>query len=369
MIQDRGLKARVLRYATGKRWFPQLEVDVLPRTATAAKDRPLTDVDVLAAIPDEFDGYRLLLFDCKTKKKESPISRALWLRGVMDHLNATRGICVLVTERIEPDHRFNASQFGVVLVTEEEFAKYSEATGSRSDSSTAHVTNIELWDRFFEIKTKYRGLADTVDFSTSTYWMTRSDSEACRKTIGEAVRIRPEVDPSKKEHLALFFDLSALFMHSLARLVARVFASYLQPESRDELSDALLTLLYGGRDHYEHLTSLKKLVAAASPGVQNGKLTLPEWDRFLQLVRHGLDAPFELPYAPLLLREIAWTHLAETNNLSFANLLALEKRQAAKMALLGAEYISRAGKLPPEFTTIASDVLINLQQLPSRGAG
>jgi hypothetical protein len=56
----------------------------------------------------------------------------------------------------------------------------------------------------------------------------------------------------------------------------------------------------------------------------------------------------------------------EKPSLGFANTLSGEKRQAAKMALMGAEYISHAGKLPPEFGTIATKTLLELQRLPSQ---
>jgi len=365
-MQDRALKAQILKYAIGKRWFPQLEVDVIPKAATAEARRHLTDVDVLVSMPDEFDGYRTLFVDCTTRK-DSPITRALWLRGLMDQLGATRGLCVVGKDRIEPDHRYNAAQFGVMLLTEDDLTKYTIATADRVNSVRSHVADIELWERFFAIGTKYWALNQTIEFCTSGYWMTRNDSEACRKTIAEALRIRPELDPAKADHMALVFDLAALFMHSLAKIVAKIFASYLQPENRDDLSDALLTLLYGGRDNYEHLNSLKKLIGASQTGAQNGKpLKLPEWDRFLQLVRHGLDSPTEFPYAALLLREIAWGYLAEKRDLTFATTLAGEKRQAAKIALLGGEYISLAGKLPPEFVSAATNLVLDVQQLPKR---
>jgi hypothetical protein len=367
MIQDRGLKARVLRYAVAKRWFPQLELGVLPRMSTTEALKPLTDIDVVASVPDEFDGYRTLVVDCKSGRRESAIGRALWLRGVMDQFHATRGLCVLVKEKIEPDHRYSAAQMGVLLLAEDEFEKYAVATGATGDASGSYLAQIDIWERFFDIGTQYRALADSVQFSSSGYWMCSSESEACRRTIAEAVRIRPEVDPAKREHISLILDLSALFMHSVSRLVAKLFASYLQPDNRDELSNALLTLLYGGRENYEHLNALKKLISASNPGVQNGKsLTLPEWDRFLQLARHGLDSPIELPHAALLLRELAWSFLVEKPSLGFANTLSGEKRQAAKMALMGAEYISHAGKLPPEFGTIATKTLLELQRLPSQ---
>jgi len=367
MIQDRGLKARVLKYAVAKRWFPQLELDVLPRMATSEARKPLTDIDVMASVPDEFDAYRTLVVDCKSGRRESPITRAVWLRGVMDHFRATRGLCLLVKETIEPDHRYNAAQMGVLLLAEDEFETYALATGARGDASTSYTGQIEIWERFFDIGARYKALAESVQFSRSGYWMCASESEACRRTITEALRIRPEVDPAKRDHVSLILDLSALFMHSLSRLVAKLFASYLQPDNREELSHALLTLLYGGRENYEHLNALKKLVGASNPSVQNGKsLTLPEWDRFLQLARHGLDSPIELPHAALILRELAWSFLVEKPTLTFANILSRENRQAAKMALLGAEYISHAGKLPPEFGAIATNMLLDLQQLPSQ---
>lgn len=369
MIKDRGLKARVLKYAVAKRWFPQLELDVLPRMTTSEESKRLTDIDVMASIPDEFEGYRTLVVDCKSGPRESPITRALWLRGVMDHFRATRGLCVLVKDKIEPDHRYSAAQMGVLLLAEDEFESYTLATGAQVENSDSYTAVIDLWEQFAEIGTRYKPLAESIRFSTSEFWMCSNESEACRRTISEAVRIRPEVDPAKREHISLVLDLTALFMHSISRVVAKVFASYLQPDNREELSQALLRLLYGGRENYEHLTALKKLIAASHRNVQNAEsLTLPAWDRFLQLVRHGLDSPTELPYAALLLRELAWSFLVEKPSLTFATTLSGERRQAAKMALLGAEYIVRAGKLPHEFAEVAIETLMELQQLPSQSS-
>lgn len=363
MIQDRAQKAQALKYIVGKRWLPQLEVDVVARGGTAESDKPLTDIDVLACIPDDFEGFRNLLIDCKTKKKESPITRALWLRGLMDQLEATRGICIFLRDTIEPDHRQTAAQFGVALLTEAEFGIYANATGAKGDATDANCADIQRWDEYFELSQRYQMLGQTISFCTSGYWMRASGMEACRHVIAESVRIRPELDPQKRAHIAVVFDLAALFAHSLARIVSRIFASYLQPKNRDELSDALLTLLYGGRDRYEHLVSLRRLIAT-SPASPDKPLTLPEWDRFLQLVRHALDAPTELSFVPLILREVGWSFLG-TERLDFATVLAAEKRQASKLALLAAEYIAKAAKYPPEFTSVISERMLSLQQTPT----
>ena len=255
-----------------------------------------------------------------------------------------------------------------MLLTEEDFEQYVRATGPQPDAASSYTADIGLWDRYFDIPSKFRALMGTIEFAKSGFWMCRHESEACRKTIAEFIRIRPELDPAQSLHTAVVCDLTALFMHSVSRIVSRLFASYLQPRSRDELAEALLAFLYGGRENYEHLNSLKRLVQTVGT-THNGKpLAPPEWDRFLQLIRHGLDAPTELPNSALLLRELGWSYLAEKDLLGFGQLLAAEKRQAAKMAFLAMEYVCVAAKLPPEFATKLCKALLDLQQPPSRAA-
>jgi len=365
MIQDRAQKAQALRYIVSKRWFPQLEVNVLPKVAMGHVNKPLTDIDMLALIPDEFDGFRLLIVDCKTRKGESPISRALWQRGLMDQLHATRGICIFKRNRIESDHRYSAAQFGVLLLTEEEFETYTKATGDQRNLSVGNVANIDLWQKFSEIPAKYPILTPAIQYSMYGHWMNRDDSEACRKSLTQASRLNRELDPAKATHMAIVADLVSLFMQALAKIVMQVFASYLQPSNRGELSDALLILLYGGRDSYDRINKLQKLIRTSDQDAHSHReLTLPNWDQFLQLIRHCLDAPVEVSKSPLLVRELAWSYLSGEDNLDFAKILAAESPQAAKLSLLGAEYLCRAAKLPSEFGTNLSKVLLDIQQPP-----
>jgi hypothetical protein len=284
----------------------------------------------------------------------------------MDQLNATRGLCLFQRDTIESDHRYSAAQQDVLLLTQGEFATYAAATGSKPDSSRACSAEIERWEMYFEVAKKFPALAPTISFCTSGYWMCRGESEACRKIVAEAIRVKSELDPNRPEHAAVMFDLAALFSHSLTRVVNRIFASYLQPKNRDILSDALLTFLYGGRENYELMNSMRKLIATASAATDK-PLTLPEWDRFLQLIRSGLDSPTEIAFVPLLLREVGWSFLGK-QQLEFAAVLATENRQAAKLSLLAAKYIIKAWKYPPEFATLATELLLSLQPTPGQTA-
>ena len=55
-MKDRDQKAKALAYSVSKRWFPQLEVDVQAPHAVARKTALITDLDVFAAVPDDFVG-------------------------------------------------------------------------------------------------------------------------------------------------------------------------------------------------------------------------------------------------------------------------------------------------------------------------
>ncbi len=185
--------------------------------------------------------------------------------------------------------------------------------------------------------------------------MSNSDaSESCVRTLFLLNQIRGELDPAKPEHLAVVMDVLALFMHGMARIVIKIFGEYLQPGQRDALSLALLHLLYGGRGTYNHLNRIRRMLTASDAERPSGvrpterppaaddnredsptqpdffaseeaesasgkisrkaaprrrELSLPEWDRFVELTRQMLDAPIEVAHGPLFARELAWACL------------------------------------------------------------
>jgi hypothetical protein len=367
VIKDRALKATALQYLVSKRYFPQLEVVVMPQLSTGSassrKGVPLTDVDVLGLAPDDFEAYRSVLIDCRTLRAQSPIGRALWMRGLMDELAATRGICVL-RGQVESDHRIAASQLDVLLITESEFEKYIISTGGKHAGVPANSANIDLWDAFLAIPSRYRPLAEAIEFSTTHYWQPKTAAASCRKTLGLLRRLKGELDPAKADHAAVVANMTSLFLISVAEIVLTVFTSYLQPKAMAELSDALLIILYGGKETYDSLNALRRLVKVTNSELGDD-LSLPDWERFVQFTRETLEAPIELTRAPLIMREIAWSLLSAKPDFSFAATLIAESPRAAKYALLGTEYLCRAARLPPEFSADLSNQILKLQKAPA----
>lgn len=361
MMKDRDQKQKALKLSVANRWFPQLEVDVHQNRSVAEKDLLATDLDVLVSIPDEFRGFRLVVFDCKTKAKESPVNRAFWLAGVLKRLRAAQGFCVLKKERIALDHCLMADRLNVVLLREDEFDLYASATSRAYSSTTGHTANIDLWDQFFALPTRFQALKDGIDFIRSRYWMIEDDAESVRKVLSSMRELHPEIDPQRSEHVVVFLQYCATFAHALAVLVNRIFKLHLQPEHQAILSEALLMMLYGGRDAYEHRNKMFKMAAAKKAGETLPDIMLPEWERFLRLTRQLLDAPVEVSRAPLILREVGFAVLAGDTRQDFARTLCAESPQGARFALLIADYLARAAKLPPEILQASDNLLLALQ--------
>jgi hypothetical protein len=306
-MKDRAQKASALRYALARRWIPQLELNVANRIALCDARVLITDVDVFVALPDDVDGFAGLVIDCKAGKHDSPISRALWTKGVMERLEVRRGMCILNRESIEYDHRHTAARLGVVLLSEKEFPLYARSTTDAAVESTPPaLADIDRWDAFFSIHSRFPKPEKAIRFSKSDYWMIDSDGERCRRVIATIRDIAPELDPAKREHHAVFADLSSLIALALCRLISRMFVWTLQPNDRSELAALLLPYLYGGREPYEYRNRLFKQVVSMKKGTKDEReiedLTLPAWETFVQLCRHVLEAPFAIHATALFLR-------------------------------------------------------------------
>lgn len=360
-MRDRDQKAKALQLSIAQRWLPQLEVAVHPGRPIRRVAPLVTDLDVYSSIPDEFRGYRLVVFDCKTRARESPVNRSLWLAGVLQRLRADQGFCILRRGALELEHRLMATQLGIIVLGEDEFDLYAHVTSKNSLSAVGHVGDLALWDLFFAIPDLFPRLRPGVEFLRSTYWMIDDSAQACRKTLACLRQLHPELDPGRSEHMCLFLDACALFARSLAIVATHVFRAYLHPTDKGALAEALLMMLYGGRDAYEHRNQLFRIVENAKRTAEPAPdLTLPEWERFLSLVRQLLDAPGASQFTPLILRELAFTSLSGDGDLSFAKQLCSEQVQAARFASLVPSYLAKASLLPPAFAAEADRLVLPL---------
>lgn len=308
----------------------------------------VTDIDVLAVVPDPVLGGQTVLFDCKTKASESGANRSLWLSGLKSHFNAEQAFCVLKKANIESDHRQVAQDLGVLLIPEDEFAIFAKVSAGRDLDEDAAVANIDAWEKIAGLKTRFPVLAPLLEYRAGDFWRNRSAHAGCRKVVANVLEFRAEFDPIHIEHEALFGDLASLFALSISSLVASIFRIMLLPASGADFDDAVRMKLYGGRDEYEQQNRLFKLLKQARHGADFCEdLTPPEWPRFIKLLRQLLDDPNAAVRSALVLKESAFSLLVEESG--YLRAISKNDGQAVRFAILLADYFSRATRVPPEF--------------------
>lgn len=359
MIKDRAQKATALRLCVSKRWLPQLEVDIESSTRTERTKYLLTDLDVLGIAPSPIGGHVRMVFDCKSGARESAIGRAFWLHGVMTRASAMHGFVVLNDKvSVRQDHRISATDLAISLLHENEFEDLAQGLGGTTAPTNSATEDIEAWEQHLAIDGKYPLLKDYLNFSGSRFWMIKDAGEQCRKTVAKLRSIRNELDPSKPEHLAIFGDALCLFLLAISELANRLFLVLLRPSSRDEFSISLLALLYGGYENVEAAQKIRKLTSSA---VGDDAFDIfPELKRFEQLIREILQAPQQALPGALLARELGLVFLTHRKTTDLQKHISIESPHAPKYIVMASEYLQKAARLPPEFSSIYCEQAIAL---------
>lgn len=366
MLKDRAQKASALRLAVRKRWLPQLEVDVEPSQRIEKTKYLLTDIDVLAIASSPMGRHSKFVFDCKSGARESAISRAFWLHGVMARSRSTHGFVILNDRvNISRDHRISASDLGVTLLRESEMEPFAAGLDSSISPIDSCAASIDAWEEFLEIKAKYPGVSEYLEFSCSTYWMVKGQGEQCRKLVGRLRRIRAEIDPGKREHLAIFGDALCLFLHAVSELAVDLFLLLLRPSSREEYSDALLSILYGGYDNLEAAQKIRRIALGAEE--EDPVSIFPDMPRFEHLIREILQAPLQALPAALMARELAFRNLMGAPETATSREIASECPYVSKFVFLAASYLVKALRLPPEFAEVYSSQMAAIQAASRAG--
>lgn len=344
-----------------KRWYPHLEADIYHREGVAKSRKLITDIDVIALYPSPFGGLTPVLGDCKTLKSQSPIARALWMKGVMDLMGATQGI-ILLQRFIENDHKLAANQLSIALLSDSDFDIYSTRTSDYKRVQSA-IVQIDSWEKYFTLGTTFPALAPAMAYLRAGFWNEKEGHVRLRHTLATIRTAKGEFNPKHGIQACLLGDLISFFAIAFNEIVCSIFHQYLLPSTKTELAQELKVLIWGGSENYAYLNQLWNKVPHQDNSGESD-LTLPEWDLFLELVRNCLEHPFSTALVPLLLKEIAFEHILDDQllqSVTLAKELAREDPYAAKYALLVSEYVCKTTKVPTEFREMIDRKLMDIQ--------
>ncbi|MBI4219436.1 MAG: hypothetical protein HY682_04770 [Chloroflexi bacterium] len=359
-MNDASLKDLVFRHYWAQRSFVQPEVDVYYAAGTEGATKRITDVDVLALRPHPDLYFERVLADCRTLKGQSPITRALWLRGLMHFLHARAGCVVLrLSQGIEPDHKLAASEMNILLLTEDDFRVYDRSIVPPAGTDHADVSArdvIVLRDSC----QRYAGLQPLIAYVARDAWQERTFGDLIRHSIAALRKAASELDPAKTEHYALVCEAAAVLAIGVAECAGRLFHQYLHPEQKEVLAESLKVLLWGGREQYEFYQNVRQKLyeAKGSAPAELAPLELPEWNLFVQLIRNIVEQPARAFHVPWMLRR-----LAIDIHRGHSPLFSVERDDliVLKFSMMLLSYACRAPGLPSAFEKELTGGLVRIQ--------
>lgn len=353
MIKDRLLKIKVIEYYLRRYWYPQMEVNVLSKNRFSEVPKLITDVDVLGLYPEVTGNLKLILGDCKTLKGQSPITRSLWMKGLMDYFNAEKAIIIL-TKNIEKEHQLTSNYLNVHLLSDSDFEIYAKATSDTIIDLNSALAVDTHWDEFFEIEKKFPSLVSLCAFSRTMFWNEPQNTNRLRKAIGLLKSLKGELNPGNTYHLSLVLNHFSLIAISLNEIILQIFNRYAAPKSKEELDNDLKVIIYGGISNYDFLNEVRKRFAATAGGVGDKDLALPEWELFLEFIRATFESPIAFNLIPLFLKETAFQFLSTSTPYDYKETIASKNPYIKVYSYRLSDYLCKACQLPPEFIEIFS---------------
>lgn len=347
MIKDRLLKAKLLEYYIRRFWYPHLEVVILSKQRISNTRKVITDIDVLALYTDITNNFQIVLGDCKTLKNQSPITRTLWMRGLMDYTNSSKGL-ILLTKAIEKEHQLTASILDVQLLSDTDFKIYSKSTADYLLEFSSALNDIDLWDKFFDIKNRYQPLAPFVEFSNTIFWNEQNSNYQLRSSIYLLRTYKGEFNPATLSHQTVLLNHFSHVAIAINGILIKIFNQYLIPADKTFLDTDLKIIIYGGVENYDFLNDLRKRFSSTT--VAERDLQLPEWDMFIELIRLLFESPQSFSKVPLILKEIAFTLLGnDPTKYNYAKYAIGKDKYAPTFAIRLIEYLCKASGIPREF--------------------
>jgi len=360
MIKDRLFKQALLEYYTKRFWYPQLEVNILSKHRLSSTKKLITDVDVLGLYNDATGYFKFVLGDCKTLKGQSPVSRVLWMKGLMEYLNASKGIIIL-TKNIEKEHQLTASTLDIQLLSDKDFSVFSRNTANYVTSPQSALSVIDNWDKYLDIGKRFLGLNPFVEYSHTHFWNEQSSNYQLRSGVYILKHRRGEINPENILHQSIVLNHFSLVSLALNNILIQIFSQYLVPYGKGDLEEDLKVIIYGGIENYEFLNDLRKRFGGTA--AQTEDLKLPEWNKLIELVRLLLDNPLSFADVSLFLKELSFLLLSDpTQNYGYAKGIVSKNKYVTMFSIRLIEYLCAATNLPSDLRSILEGQVLEFEK-------
>lgn len=352
MIKDRSQKQLALKLCVAQGIVPFVEV--LVRSHTDLEDAPtdITDIDVLGLDLGKAGALTRTIFDCKSGSKMSPVNRAIWAAGLRIFVGADRAVVILKKDA-PYSHRLAANDLKVTIQSEVAFAKYARSVSPNFDRDVSYLDNMNTWDAIITLGQNNPALTDLLWYVATQSALEQRGAKGIRNCLSALKRCGPELDPRKPLHKVLFGCTVSSFLIALSLSVTSLIQIFQFSMDKKDFEKTVRYFVWEGRENYEMRASMKHAIDRAKGEVANTPFELPEWGRFIELIRLLLDASEALAELPFLCKEFAFRANQQSRQSPDQHLRDIfqSNNRARQFIFATASYLVCAAGLPREFVS------------------
>lgn len=309
MIKDTAQKQKAIRFCVATGVVPYLEVVVRYVAEISPVEADISDIDVLGIRPASFRPSQRIIFDCKTQNKIGAIGRALWAAGLMRLVGADEAY-VILNKAAPEGHRLAANEIGVRLTSEALFDNLGRLASPDYVEGSTYLDAIATWEAVQAVGRNNKNLGPLVEFLAQAGPLGQDSVAGFRALLSRLRKAEGEFDASKNAHRTLWGLVVCEAMRLLAEMAVEFHSVFDPAMGREQFETLLRNFVWGGRESYQLRQKLHSHVRSAKNGDESAQLELPNWDRFLELMRALMDAPHLASSGILAAKDLSFREMA-----------------------------------------------------------
>ena len=285
------------------------------------------------------------LFDCKTSK-DSPINRAVWSAGIVEHSSLDEAYVILKRSAL-PTHKVTAEKKDIYLFDTDGFEQFMRFHGFDPTLTTSYLSDLVALDSAQDFVRENPVFAASYEWAVQRSPLERDSARAIRSILAKLIEISGELDPTRPAHRYLVAELAAAFCLHLQVAVSRLIRMVGASSDRSYLEEVTKYYLWGGYSNFHAKKKMSQLVF----NLDDDEFALPAWSSFIKLVGVLIPSINSLRRVPVAARTLGLRCLTgkieEYEN--YTSRLVLGDRKVSYVYMQVLRYLHEASRFPREF--------------------
>jgi hypothetical protein len=260
----------------------------------------------------------------------------------------------VIQKKDAPDtHRLVANTFNVHIHSEDSFTRYSNSVSPTFSKDITYLDNLDLWDRLVELGQTNIALGDALRYATTQGALELSGPKGVRLGLAGLLKVAGELDPARPLHRLLFGSYLSAFLIFLSLSASELKEIFQFSMDKGSFEQLLRYYIWEGRDNYNNRRQMKAAIEKAKGQTDAVNFDLPEWNRFVELMRSFLDAPEAISSLAFLSKEMAFRAASKISKDADIHLrhLFISNNRARQFIFATVSYLVSAAQLPKQFQT------------------